>query len=48
VLVDQSGVGGDVGLHLELQRCSQHPPGTLAEQLVQVGGQLGPCLLVSN
>ena len=44
VLVDQLGVRGDVGLDLGLQRRRQHPPGALAEQLVQVGGQLGPCL----
>ena len=28
VLIDQLGVRGDVGLHLGLQRCRQHPPGT--------------------
>jgi hypothetical protein len=48
VLVDQLGVRGQVGLHLGLQRSGQHPAGTLAEQLVQVGGQLGPCLLVNH
>jgi hypothetical protein len=48
VLVDQLGVRGDVGLHLALQRDRQHPPGALAEQLVQIGGQLGPCLLVNH
>jgi hypothetical protein len=41
-------VGGQVGLHLRLQRDRQHPAGTLAEQLVQAGGQLGPCLLVNH
>jgi hypothetical protein len=48
VLVDQLGVGGDVGLHLGLQRDRQHPPGTLTEQLVQIGRQLGSCLVVSS
>ena len=48
LLIDQLGMRGDVGLHLGLQRCRQHPPGTLAEQLVQIGGQLGPCLPVNH
>jgi hypothetical protein len=48
VLVDQLAMGGDVGLDLGLQRGRQHPPGTLAEQLVQFQGQLGPCLVVNH
>jgi hypothetical protein len=47
-LVDQLGVGGDVGLDLGLQRDRQQPAGTLADQLVQIGGQLGPCLFVGD
>jgi hypothetical protein len=48
VLIDQLGVGGDVGLDLGLQRHRQQPPGALAKQLVQVQGQLGPCLGVNH
>jgi hypothetical protein len=48
VLIDQLGMRGDVGLHLGLQRGRQHPPGTLAEQLVQIGRQLGSCLVVNH
>jgi hypothetical protein len=48
VLVDQLGVAGDVGLDLGLQRHRQHPPGALAKQLIQVQGQLGPCLVVNH
>jgi hypothetical protein len=48
LLIDQLGVRGQVGLDLGLQRGSQHPAGALAEQLVQIGGQLGPCLLVNH
>ena len=48
MLVDQLGVRGDVGLDLGLQRDFEHPAGTLAEQLVQIGGQLGPCLVVNH
>jgi hypothetical protein len=47
-LVGELLVSGQVGIDLGLQRDRQHPPGTLAEQLVQVGGQLGPCLLVNH
>jgi hypothetical protein len=36
VLVDQLGVGGEIGLHLGLQRHRQHPAGTFAEQLLQI------------
>jgi hypothetical protein len=48
VLVDQLGVRTDVGLDLGLRRDRQHPPGALAEQLVQVQGQLGPRLVVNH
>jgi hypothetical protein len=48
VLVDQLSVGGDVGLDLGLQRGRQHPAGALTEQLVQIGRQLGSCLVVSS
>jgi hypothetical protein len=47
-LIDQLGVGGEIGVDLGLQGGDQHPPGALAEQLVQIGGQLGPCLVVSH
>jgi hypothetical protein len=48
VLIDQLGMRRDVGLHLGLQRDRQHPAGALATQLIQIGGQLGPCRLVSH
>jgi hypothetical protein len=48
VPVGQLGVRRDGGLHLGLQRGRQHPPGALAEQLVQIAGQLHAGLLVSN
>jgi hypothetical protein len=41
-------VSGKGGVDLGLQRDRQHPAGTLAEQLVQISGQLGPCLLVNH
>ena len=40
-LVCQRGVGGDVGVDLDLQRHRQHPPCALPKQLVQVQAQLG-------
>ena len=48
VLVDQLRVGGQVGLHLGLQRGRQHPAGALTELLVHIGRQLGSFLLVSS
>jgi hypothetical protein len=47
-LIHQLGVRRDVGLDLGLQRHRQHPPGALAKQLVQVQGQLDPCLIVNH
>jgi hypothetical protein len=35
VLIDLVGVGVDVGGHLSLQRCGQHLPGTVADDLIQ-------------
>ena len=35
VLIDLMGVGVDVGGHLSLQRCGQHLPGTVADDLIQ-------------
>jgi hypothetical protein len=48
VLVGQLSMRGDVGLHLGLQRDRQHPPSTLAKQLIQIGNQLDPCLPVNH
>jgi hypothetical protein len=48
VLIDQLGVGRAIGPHLGLQRHRQHPPGTFAEQLLQVQGQLSLCVLISH
>jgi hypothetical protein len=47
-LVDHLGVGAKVGIDLSLQRGRQQPPGALTDQLVQIAGQLGPCLLVGD
>ena len=47
-LVDQLDVGGKAGVDLSLQRDRQQPPSALTDQLVQIGGQLGPCLLVGD
>jgi hypothetical protein len=47
-LVDQPGMGGDVGVDLGLQRHRQHPPRALPKQLVQVQAQLGLGSLVCD
>ena len=47
-LVGQLLVGGKVGVDLSLQRGRQHPPSALADQLVQIAGQLGAALLVGD
>jgi hypothetical protein len=38
-------VRGDVGRNLLLERDGKHPPGTLANQLVEVDDELGAALL---
>jgi len=47
-LVPLGGVGGEVVVDLGLQGRGQHPPGTLAYQLVQVQAQPVMCLLVGG
>ena len=35
ILIDLMGMGVDVGGHLSLQRCGQHLPGPVADDLIQ-------------
>jgi hypothetical protein len=44
-LIHLACVRGDVGRNLLLERDGKHPPGTLANQLVEIDAELGAALL---